>query len=153
MNDLFKCKNCGAPRSYIHQYCPICESSGPHIPAVSSTSRSLPVKRKVDRDTPWWNDIELNEKKKPKKRQKKEWDFVKTVDDSRSEFISSSEDAEEKPKKTLNSNTPATLVFTIALILVLLVGTLYVITNFEDVTKWLTSPTMPEFIRHSGAND
>jgi peroxiredoxin len=29
----FICKECGAPRQYINQYCPNCESIGPHIPA------------------------------------------------------------------------------------------------------------------------
>jgi peroxiredoxin len=31
LSDPYKCRDCGAPRSYISQYCPICESSGPHI--------------------------------------------------------------------------------------------------------------------------
>jgi peroxiredoxin len=32
----FTCKECGAPRQYINQYCPNCESIGPHIPASDS---------------------------------------------------------------------------------------------------------------------
>jgi len=32
----FTCKECGAPRQYINQYCPNCESIGPHIPASSA---------------------------------------------------------------------------------------------------------------------
>jgi peroxiredoxin len=35
MDAPFICKGCGAPRHYITQYCPICESSGPHIPATA----------------------------------------------------------------------------------------------------------------------
>ena len=61
MNDPYKCRNCGAPRSYISQYCPICESSGPHIPAGSKVTRIRPLKRKRNPDAPWWDDVKPDE--------------------------------------------------------------------------------------------
>ena len=33
MGDPFICNKCGAPRKYINQFCPNCESTGPHLPA------------------------------------------------------------------------------------------------------------------------
>lgn len=56
MNDPFICENCGAPRSYINQYCWQCGSSGPHIPATNKKSRSRPSKRKINADAAWWEE-------------------------------------------------------------------------------------------------
>ncbi len=41
----FKCEGCGKPRNYINQYCPNCESTGPHIP-VSLPDRKRQFKLK-----------------------------------------------------------------------------------------------------------
>lgn len=47
MNDHFRCKGCGASRSYVNQYCPQCESTGPHDPVGDKTFSNRQPKRKV----------------------------------------------------------------------------------------------------------
>ena len=106
MNDLFKCKNCGAPRSYINQYCPICESSGPHIPAGSRTSRSRPIKRKVNPDAPWWDDNKPDEKTIVNKR--KEIREKERKKDPFKERQPSKEIDNDKEMRSLWANGPST---------------------------------------------
>jgi len=95
LNDLFKCKDCGAPRSYINQYCPICESSGPHIPAGSKTTRSRPPKRRVNAEAKWWDDIETDEKPDVKKRKDTRNDHKDIRKYSASDFKSNSKTADD----------------------------------------------------------
>jgi hypothetical protein len=40
-------------------------------------------------------------------------------------------------------------VISIILVIVLLIAAIYVINNFEEITTWLASPTVPEFFQPS----
>jgi len=106
LNDSFKCKDCGAPRKYISQFCPECYSTGPHIPIGSRTSRSRPVKRKVNPDTPRWDDVEPDEKtiiNKRKDTRKKE-----TKSDFFKEHKVSNTTDDDKDMRSLWSTGPST---------------------------------------------
>jgi peroxiredoxin len=105
LNDLFKCKNCGAPRSYINQYCPICESSGPHFPAGSKSSHSRPVKRKVNPDALWWDDVKTDEKTVINKR--KETREKETMRDSFKERKASNITDDDKEMRSLWATGPS----------------------------------------------
>jgi thiol-disulfide isomerase/thioredoxin len=49
LNDHYRCNGCGAARRYVNQYCPHCESTGPHDYVGDKSSRSNQPKRKVAR--------------------------------------------------------------------------------------------------------
>lgn len=106
MNDLFKCKNCGAPRKYINQFCPECYSTGPHIPIGSRASRSWPIKRKVNPDTPRWDEVEPDEKTIVNKR--KETRKKETKSDSFKEHKVSNTTDDDKDMRSLWSTGPST---------------------------------------------
>jgi peroxiredoxin len=78
MEAPFVCKGCGAPRHYITQYCPICESSGPHIPASTDHKKKdnragiSAAKRRVEYTDTFEVDIEYSKPRKEKVRVVKE---------------------------------------------------------------------------------
>ncbi len=149
MNDLFKCKNCGAPRSYINQYCPICESSGPHIPAGSKASRSQPVKRKVNPAPSRWDDFMSDEetvvskrKDTPKKEKKrdsfKQHEEKDSTDDDKEmrSLWTTGRSAKPISRKTWRSIAIAAVA---VLALILIVVNLQAIAlQFHSAGKWIT---------------
>ena len=73
--------------------------------------------------------------------------------DSSSEFedagqYGSYEESEEKPENE-NSNRMVTIIVSVTLILVLAIAAVYIINNFDELTKWLASPTISEFFKPS----
>ena len=59
-----------------------------------------------------------------------------------------SEDEEERPKKG-GTGKIVTIVLSTILIIAFIIGTIYVINNFDTVTKWLAKPTILEFFKPS----
>lgn len=53
---------------------------------------------------------------------------------------------QEQPQPSKSGSIVPTII-SIALVIILLITTLYVINNFEEITQWLSSPTMPESIQ------
>ena len=53
---------------------------------------------------------------------------------------------QEQPQPSENSSIVPTII-SIVLVIILLITTLYVINNFEEITQWLSSPTVPESIQ------
>ncbi len=64
MNSPFVCEGCGKPRSYINQYCPNCESTGPHIPRSQAGGRKPSVSKKPEWRSRPVSDYETPERKK-----------------------------------------------------------------------------------------
>jgi peroxiredoxin len=95
--------------------------------------------------------------KEPAKRQKKArereadevWDRGERPAGERDfeSFLDEGEE-EEKPRKSKAGGIAATVI-SIVLIIVLVFGALYIYNNFDDVTKWLAAPTVPETIKPS----
>ena len=50
----------------------------------------------------------------------------------------------EQPQPSDNGRIVSTII-SVVLVLALLIATIYVINNFEEITKWLASPTVPEY--------
>lgn len=71
MKDQFRCNGCGAPRSYVHQYCPNCESTGPHIPVEKKVTRIPGFKTSTRTEKPWWDEVEPERKAPVKKHKEK----------------------------------------------------------------------------------
>lgn len=149
MNDLFKCKNCGAPRSYINQYCPICESSGPHIPAGSKTPRSQPAKRKVNSDSSRWDDFLSDEepvasgrkdtRKKERKRDSfKEHEVSNFADDDKEMRSLWATGSSAKPisKKTWRSIAVAAV--TVLALILIVVNRQAIALQVSNAGKWIT---------------
>lgn len=66
---------------------------------------------------------------------------------------SDNDDAEEEHKKenkheSSNSGIVSTII-SIVLVLALVIAAVYVINNYEEITKWLASPTVPEVFKPS----
>jgi peroxiredoxin len=78
MEAPFICKGCGAPRHYITQYCPICESSGPHIAASAAHKKkdkragTPAAKNRAPYVNTFDDDFEFEKPRKEKVRQVKE---------------------------------------------------------------------------------
>jgi hypothetical protein len=83
----------------------------------------------------------------PKKHHKEDadWDSRDTSQDYR-HYSSYEDESEEKPIKKGSSSTVTTII-SITLLLVLVVAAIYVINNYDELTKWLASPTIPEIFR------
>lgn len=61
------------------------------------------------------------------------------------------QDDDDQVAKTaqVNQNKTVTLIVSITLVLIFIVAVLYVFNNFDSLTKWLASPTIPEVLRPS----
>lgn len=55
------------------------------------------------------------------------------------------EDEEEKPKKPSPKPLVPTVV-SVVLVVLLIIGAIYVANNFDNLTKWLAKPTIPQFL-------
>jgi hypothetical protein len=66
------------------------------------------------------------------------------------ERFSSTDEGEERVKPAPGKpNNTLTLIISIILILLLAIAAIYVINNYEELTKWLASPTVPEVFKPS----
>ncbi len=61
----------------------------------------------------------------------------------------SDEDKEKMQLKPSNNGGITSTIISIVLVLALVIAALYVINNFEEITQWLASPTVPEFLKPS----
>jgi hypothetical protein len=57
-------------------------------------------------------------------------------------------DEEEQPAQK-RSNNKVTMIVTITLVLILIIAAIYIVGNFDELTRWLASPTIPETVRPS----
>ncbi len=141
MKDTFKCKGCGAPRSYINQYCPICESSGPHIHVSEKAARLPSFKRKVSRDDSWRSNVEPDERtparrrketreKEPKRDSFKERKVRNTTDDDKDMRSLWSAEPSNKPA---SGTTWRNISIAVAALIILGIIAL----NFNAISGWL----------------
>lgn len=94
-------------------------------------------------------DMDASEDKESKRRYKREDDRDsedESDDDDR--YLSYNDDQREKPAPEKPNNT-LTIVISIILVLLLVIAAIYVINNYEELTKWLASPTVPEIFKPS----
>ena len=99
-------------------------------------------------------DMDSGEQKEPKKRQRKEreQDEEYDIDEKPAakkhykDFLDEDEDAEQQPSG-VNTRSLVTTAVSIILIVSLIVGAFYIYNNFDDITRWLASPTIPEVFR------
>ena len=128
-------------------------------PAAPVESSHMPRSRKEELEFPVSNqprspildeidNLNKAERKTTRKQYAKEKDRDygdKSEDKHEYEY---SEDEEEKPKKG-GTGKIVTTVLSAILIIAFIIGTIYVINNFDTVTKWLAKPTIPEFFKPS----
>jgi peroxiredoxin len=113
---------------------------------VSLTRRS-PMLDAIDRI-----DMQEKEGRKEPRRPRKEkeagddWKYAGDRDEiSRPGFIDDEEE-EEKPKKSGAGSLVATII-SVLLIILFGIAVVAVINNFDELTRWLAKPTIPEFFR------
>jgi hypothetical protein len=58
------------------------------------------------------------------------------------------EGEQEQPQPASSSNT-VSIIISVVLVLALVITAVYIINNFDEVTKWLASPTVPEVFKPS----
>ena len=93
--------------------------------------------------------VDESEGGEQKRRPRKETDWnSEDESEDRNARMSYDEDLSEKraPEK---SNSTLTLVISIILIMLLIIAVLYTINNYDALTKWLASPTVPEVFKPS----
>jgi hypothetical protein len=94
-------------------------------------------------------DMDASENKEPKRRYKREDDRdSEDESDDNDRYLSDDDDQREKPAPEKPNNT-LTIVISIILVLLLIIAAIYVINNYEELTKWLASPTVPEIFKPS----
>ena len=99
-------------------------------------------------------DMDSGEQKEPKKRQRKEreqdeeYDFDEKPAAKKhyKDFLDEDEDGEQQPAG-VNTRSLVTTAVGIILIIVLIMGAFYIYNNFDEITRWLASPTIPEVFR------
>jgi peroxiredoxin len=99
------------------------------------------------------------EKKEPQKRQRKEREQVEEYDFDEKpttkkhykDFLEEDEDGEQQPAG-VNTRSLVTTAISIILIVSLIIGFIYIYNNFDEITRWLASPTVPEVIRPEGGS-
>jgi len=84
-----------------------------------------------------------DDEKQSKKRREKDEDSEDTVDD---EYVDEEED-EGEPKKGGGGTTA--IVVSVILVVLLIAAAVYVIFNFDTLSTWLASPTIPETLKPS----
>jgi hypothetical protein len=98
-------------------------------------------------------DMDESGDKEPKRHYKREddRDSEDETDDSDSYVSDDNDDDEERRKKPApeTSNSTLTWVVSIILIFVLIIAAIYVINNYDELSKWLASPTVPEIFKPS----
>ncbi len=101
--------------------------------------------------SPILDHIEDMDRGEPKKRGKKEKEEERDFEEKPSgkkhftEFVEDDEEP-EKPEKD-NTGVLVTAIISIALLVLLIIGVNYVYNNFDDITRWLATPTVPEMVR------
>ena len=98
--------------------------------------------------------MDSGEQKEPKKRQRKEreqeedygFDEKPAAKKHYKDFLEEDEDRERQPART-DSRSLVTTAISIILIVILIMGAIYIYNNFDEVTRWLSSPTIPEVVR------
>lgn len=99
-------------------------------------------------------DMDSGETKEPKKRQRKErnqdedYDFDEKPAAKKhyKDFLEEDEDGKQQPSG-VDTRRLVTTAISIILIVLLIMGSFYVYNNFDEITKWLASPTVPEIFR------
>ena len=99
-------------------------------------------------------EMDSGEQKEPKKRQRKEreqdeqYDFDEKPSAKKhyKDFLEEDEDGEQQPAG-VNKRSMVTAVVSIILVVLLIAGAFYVYNNFDEITRWLASPTVPESVR------
>jgi peroxiredoxin len=99
-------------------------------------------------------DMDSGEQKEPKKRQRKEreqdeeYDFDKKPAAKKHyrDFLEEDENEEQQPAG-VNTRSLVTTAISIILIVSLIIGFFYIYNNFDEMTRWLASPTVPEAVR------
>ena len=127
MNDLFKCKDCGASRAYITQYCPECGSTGPHTPARKKAAHARLPGRRVDAKTPWVEEDSTRKKASFKEHKKNEHMTRMEAADDRDMRSLFSEEASHKPANKKTSR------YITAVVIILACGVLAL--NFGEIIK------------------
>lgn len=95
--------------------------------------------------------LEGEEKETRKKAHREESREHREREEETAYSYTSDEDEEklkEQPKPSGNGGIASTII-SIVLVLALVIAALYVINNFEEITKWLASPTVPEVFKPS----
>lgn len=133
MEAPFRCKGCGRPRYGITQYCPDCESTGPHIEAATAQknkkywAKATAAKQRIIEQN---NDNEFHFGKQRKDKVRTLKEPVRNKDHFSIEQWSERNRETEKPRKAVKStgfNLPGrswlfgTLFVAVALLIVLLV--------------------------------
>jgi hypothetical protein len=57
--------------------------------------------------------------------------------------------SEQEGPSRKRPNNRVTMIVSITLVLILIVAAIYILGNFDDVTRWLASPTIPNVVRPS----
>jgi peroxiredoxin len=94
------------------------------------------------------------EQKESKKRQRKEreqdeesgFDEKPAAKKHYKDFLEEDGDEERQPAG-VNTRSLVTTAVSIILIVILIMGAMYIYNNFDDITRWLSSPTIPEAVR------
>ena len=95
------------------------------------------------------DNVDESEDNEPKRRSNREDDRDSEDEpDEDDRYISDDEDRRERPTPEKPDNT-VTLIISIVLILLLAIAAIYVINNYDALTKWLASPTVPEIFKPS----
>lgn len=97
---------------------------------------------------------ESSEKPEGKKRRRRDRDTEEDDEvryKSRDEDEDEDEDENEQQEKHASEepNDSLTWVIGIILVLILIIAAIYAINNYEELTKWLASPTVPDIFKQS----
>ena len=102
MGDPFICNKCGAPRKYINQFCPNCESTGPHLPAPKD-KKSRPgmpsFRRKPSENDIFIDDFEPQQRRMKKKEREHSDTFADEFKFARPRYARPDTGKEAKPAK------------------------------------------------------
>ena len=90
--------------------------------------------------------MDKSDDRQPRKRHDKDSGRDYMEDDDI--YSSHDEDQEEKPLDS-SPNNMVTIIVSVTLILLLIIAIIYIINNYEELTKWLASPTIPEIFKPS----
>ena len=94
-------------------------------------------------------DMDESGDKEPKRRYKREDDRDsedESDDDDRYLPYDDGERVKPAPEKP---NNTMTIIVSIILVLLLIIAAIYVINNYDELSKWLASPTVPEIFKPS----
>jgi hypothetical protein len=91
---------------------------------------------------------ESSEEKPGRKRDRDRDEDYADVSDDNMRGVQDDDDQEVRTSQA-SQNSTVTLIVSITLILILIVAVLYVFNNFDAMTKWLASPTIPDVLKPS----